>query len=314
MSNLKKFKFDFDLSGLQAYTEQRSSSLISESIMTGDFASQVVVIPNVKGTQELNVLASNLVSTAGGCGWAPNSGTTTTFTQKSITSVKRQYQEALCIDDLEGYWYQTLLKPGQYYDSPSDIPFEEAIMSYKVKQAKEAIELELFQATSGGTGFDGFLELTGSGYTGSNVSCVAAASGVTSSNIGNSVDLLLADLPDAVYAADDTAVFMSYGLFRNYTVWVREKNYFYLNNPGNGVTSILHPGTSIQVIPVHGLTGSNRIFTTRKSNLFIGTDLVSDYSQFKAWYSLDNQEVRIKLQWRMGAQTGVDQISSNCLA
>ena len=52
MSNLKKYNFNFDLTGLQAYTEQRTNTLISESILTGDWASQVQVIPNVKGTQE----------------------------------------------------------------------------------------------------------------------------------------------------------------------------------------------------------------------------------------------------------------------
>ncbi len=136
MSNLKKYDFSFNLSGLQDYTEQKTSTLISETILTGDFAQQVQVVPNVKGVQELNVLSSSLTAQAGGCGWAPFSGNSTTYTQKSITSVKQQYQESLCTDDLEGYWYQTLLKPGQYYDSPNDIPFAEYLVNYKVEQAQ----------------------------------------------------------------------------------------------------------------------------------------------------------------------------------
>ena len=46
----------------------------------------------------------------------------------------------------------------------------------------------------------------------------------------------------------------------------------------------------------------------------MGTDLVSDCGQFKMWYSLDNQQVRMKCQFRVGVQTGVDQIISNGLA
>jgi hypothetical protein len=106
---------------------------------------------------------------------------------------------------------------------------------------------------------------------------------------------------------------MSWASFNKYTQWLRNKNYFYFA-PGNGQEAILHPGSMFQVIPVHGLNGSNRIFIGKKSNFFIGTDLVSDYSQFKMWYSLDNQEVRMKCQFRIGAQTGVDQIISNNLA
>jgi hypothetical protein len=106
---------------------------------------------------------------------------------------------------------------------------------------------------------------------------------------------------------------LSWANFNKYTQWLRNKNYFYFE-PGNGQAAILHPGSTFQVVPVHGLTGSNRIFISKKSNFFIGTDLVSDYSQFKLWYSLDNQEVRMKCQFRIGAQTGVDQIISNGLA
>jgi hypothetical protein len=314
MSNLKKYDFTFNLSGLQDYTEQKTNTLISETVLTGDFAQHVTVVPNVKGTQELNVLSSTLFQLDGGCGWDPaNSGQTTSYTQKSITSVKKQYQESLCIDDLEGYWYQTLLKPGQYYDSPNDIPFAEYLVNYKVSQVKEAVELMLFSATSGATGFDGFKVLTGTGFTGDNVTYVAAASGVTSSNIGDSIDLMLAAGEDYLLAAKDGAIFMSWANFNKYTQWLRNKNYFYFA-PGDGQAVILHPGSTFQVIPVHGLTGSNRIFISKKSNFFIGTDLVSDYSQFKMWYSMDNQEVRMKSQFRIGAQTGVDQIVSNGLA
>jgi hypothetical protein len=317
MSNLKKYDFTFNLSGLQDYTEQKTSTLISETVLTGDFAQQVVVVPNVKGVQELNVLSSHLQELDGGCGWNPaNSGQTTTFTQKSITSVKKQYQESLCVDQLEGYWYQTLLKPGQYYDSPNDIPFAEYLVNYKVEQVKEAIELMLFSATEGSTGFDGFIALTGADYTGAtgNVTIVPAASGHTAANIGDSIDLMLAEAPDYLAAAKNGAIFMSWSNFRNYTVWVRNKNFFYLQTPGDGQAKILHPGSNFEVIPVHGLTGSNRIFIGKKDNFFIGTDLVSDYSQFKMWYSLDNQETRMKCQFRIGAQTGVDQIISNGLA
>lgn len=316
MSNLKKFDFasSFDLSGLQSYTEQRTNTLISESILTGDWASQVQVVPNVKGTQELNVLSSDLTPQEGGCGWNPFSGNSTTLTQKSITSVKKQLQEELCVDDLEGFWYQTLLKPGQYYDSPSDIPFEEYIVNYKVQQVKEIIELDLFQATTGTSGYNGFLRLTGTGYTGDNVTYVAGASDVSTTGIGFSVDALIAALPDAIAAAKDGIVAMSWSNFRKYTIWVRDKNYFYLSNPGDGQSGILHPGSNFMVVPVHGLQGSNRIFCSKKSNFYIGTDLMTDFSQFKMWYSMDNQIVRMKCQYRIGAQTGADVIASNGLA
>lgn len=314
MSNLKKYDFSFDLTGLQDYTEQRTSTLISETILTGDFASQVQVVPNVKGVQELNILSSSLTAQAGGCGWDPLESNTTTYTQKSINSVKQQFQESICADDLEGYWLQTLLKPGQYYENVNDVPFIEYLVNYKVEQVKEKVEFLLFQATSGGTGFDGFLNLTGTGYTGDNVTYVAAANtGLTASNIGDVIDLMLAQGEDYLLAAKDGFIVLSWANFTKYTQWLRNKNYFYYD-AGNGQSAIMHPGTMFQVVPTHGLQGSNRIFITKKSNCFVGTDLVSDFSKFLLWHSMDNQEVRLKCQFRLGAQTGVDQIISNGMA
>lgn len=314
MSNLKKYNFDFDLTGLQSYTEQKTSTLISETILEGDFASIVQVVPNVKGVQELNVLSSSLTAQAGGCGWDPFSGNSTTYTQKSITSVKKQFQESLCADDLEGYWLQTLLKPGQYYENVNDVPFVEYLVNYKVQQVKEAVELLEFQATSGGTGFDGFIKLTGTGYTGDNVTYVAAANtGLTAANIGDVIDIMLAQGEDYLLAAKDGFIAMSWANFTKYTQWLRNKNYFYYD-AGNGQSAILHPGTLFEIRPVHGLIGSNRIFISKKSNFFIGTDLVSDYSKFLMWHSMDNQEVRMKCQFRLGTQTGADQILSNGMA
>ena len=125
---------------------------------------------------------------------------------------------------------------------------------------------------------------------------------------------MLAAAPDALAAARNGMIAMSWANFNKYTQWVRNKNYFYLTSPGDAQTTILHPGSNFSVYPVHGLTGSNRIFISKKDNFFIGTDLISDYSSFKMWYSQDNQEVRMKCQYRIGAQTGADPIISNGLA
>jgi hypothetical protein len=124
---------------------------------------------------------------------------------------------------------------------------------------------------------------------------------------------MLAQGEDYLLAAQDGFIALSWANFTKYTQWLRNKNYFYYD-AGNGQTPILHPGTLFQIVPVRGLNGSNRIFISKKNNFFMGTDLVSDYGQFKMWYSLDNQQVRMKCQFRIGVQTGVDQILSNGLA
>jgi hypothetical protein len=38
------------------------------------------------------------------------------------------------------------------------------------------------------------------------------------------------------------------------------------------------------------------------SNLYVGTDLLSDAEDFKIFYSQDNDEVRLLAKWKIGVQ------------
>jgi hypothetical protein len=37
-----------------------------------------------------------------------------------------------------------------------------------------------------------------------------------------------------------------------------------------------------------------------QSALFMGTDLTSDFEQFRLWYSIDADEMRGLMRWRLG--------------
>jgi hypothetical protein len=62
------------------------------------------------------------------------------------------------------------------------------------------------------------------------------------------------------------------------------------------------PGTNIKVVAVNGLNSTSRIVTTYLSNLFYGTDLLSDEEQFSIWHSRDNDEVRFQAAFKAGVQ------------
>ena len=51
-----------------------------------------------------------------------------------------------------------------------------------------------------------------------------------------------------------------------------------------------------------GLTGTNYIFGTYAENMVVSTDLTNEEEKFDIWYSQDNDEVRVNIQWKIGVQ------------
>jgi hypothetical protein len=66
------------------------------------------------------------------------------------------------------------------------------------------------------------------------------------------------------------------------------------------------PGTNTKVVAVDGLIDADAnneiIFAGRLSNMFYGTDMQGDEEQFDMWYSKDNQEERLAIQFIAGVQ------------
>jgi hypothetical protein len=60
------------------------------------------------------------------------------------------------------------------------------------------------------------------------------------------------------------------------------------------------PGTTIKVIAVQGLNGTNDIVAARISNLFIGTDLLDEQEKFELFYAAEAMQMRFVSEFKMG--------------
>jgi hypothetical protein len=96
MKILKKENFSYDVATIGSYVDQVGGELLAKALIGATTPKYVNVRLGIKGTQALNLLNSNIVFQAGECGWDPPTGTTTTFTQRSITTCAEKYNEALC--------------------------------------------------------------------------------------------------------------------------------------------------------------------------------------------------------------------------
>lgn len=159
----------FSLGTLANYTDEQRFPLIRKAVLSAKTASLLTLQAGVKSSAAINILESDAVFQADGCGF--NASGTTALTQRVITVGKIKVQEALCPKSLEDKYIQTQLAAGSMYDS---IPFEQLYSEEKAAQIAKALEVALWQGdlTSGSANlnkFDGLLRVIDSSYSAVNV-------------------------------------------------------------------------------------------------------------------------------------------------
>lgn len=293
-----------NISNLTAYVDEQRMALIRKMVLGGRSINFMTVQPDVKSAVSVNTISSNLVASAGGCGW--NEQGTTDLNQNTLTVCPLRVNESVCITDVESVYLQYLVQPGSY---ATDFGFEQIYTEDKVANISSLIDTLVWigdTSTTGQTALcDGLITLAETTYSASTVNGnTSSATAITLNNIVDLVDDMAAVVPANIIDRDDLILFMGYDVYRLYSTRLRNLNYFAYTGAENQGESFsqMHPGTNIKVVAVKGLNGTNKMFLSAKANLIFGTDLLNDYENIQIWYSNDNQEVRVAAKWKQGVQ------------
>jgi hypothetical protein len=300
----------FNVSALANYTEQNAALLVTSSVLGAKTASLIKsagnVMVGVKSSETINIMDTDAIFQSGGsCGFTASGSTT--FTQRTVTVGKIKVNEALCPKDLEAKYLQKALPTGSIYDS---IPFEQEFADKKAKTIAAQLETSLWQGDTDSVNvnlnkFDGLVKLIGaaSGVVAANASTYisgAPLSSITAANVISIFDGVYAAIPAKVVAADDMTIFCGQDLFRTYTIALKNANSFHYSVDAKADGEFVLPGTMIKVIAVAGLNGTNKVYATRLSNLFIGTDLLNEEEKFEIFYAKEADQVRFVSEFKMG--------------
>lgn len=300
----------FSVSSLSNYTKENEALLVTSSVLGAKTAALIKsagnVMVGVKSAETINVMDTDAFFQAGGtCGW--NASGTTSFTQRTVTVGKIKVQEALCPKTLEAKYLQKALPTGSTYDS---IPFEQEYSDKKAATIASQLETAIWQGdTASANGnlnkFDGLIKLIGaaSGVVDANVSGFvsgAPLTSITASNVIALLDGVYKAIPAKVVAADDMTIFVGQDTFRTYTIALKNANMFNYAFDGKADSEFVLPGTSIKVVAVAGLNGTNDIYAMRLSNLFLGTDLLNEEEKFEIFFAKEADEVRFAAEFKMG--------------
>lgn len=292
-----------NVSSLSKYTDETSSDLIYKSIMSGNTAEMISVMPGIKSSKTINRLASTIYMQAGNCGFT-DSGSTA-LDQVNLTVKDIKINENICLNTLEDYYTQVMMRPGSYNE---DIPFVEIFANEKSELISKEIDKMIWQGNiSTGSGnlslVDGFIVNIDdqSGSTAYQKAKVDWSGVTTSSGIAiDDVDDLIANIPTDIKGLKDLTLFVSHSQFQYYLIDLRKQDYYHFAPDFNIDNGIIHPGSNVRIVPVTGLQGSNVKILTPASNLYLGTDLLDDIESFRIWYSEDTDYVKFSSKFKIG--------------
>jgi len=316
----------FSLGGLTSYVEQQRLPLLTKAVFDAKTQSLMQKRVGVKYEEALNLMDTDAVfQAASTCAW--NASGTTTFSQRNISVARVKVQEELCPRSLETAWLASQLTQGSNYEG---VPFEQAFATQKAKRIAEGIERAIWQSvpsvaaasasvsgTSGWavgatspsgdaqlnrTGGGGLLWLTRYGAGASSVVTAQLGANFSDSTIVSGFETAYNNLPTRVISNNDLVAFCGWDLYRMLVHKLVTVNLYQgdLGQVAGG--EMFYPGTNMKVVAVNGLNNTQRIFAGSLSNLFYGTDLLSDEDQFRIWASYDNDSVRFQAAYKYGVQ------------
>lgn len=306
MANLK-LKFGFDTDNLTTYVDQTNLELFTKAVFSNATSQYLSgqVQSGIKYKEQINYMDVDVFLRAKeGCGLTSSGDVI--FDKKEIQVYPFYDQKTFCPSDLETFYTQQFLPQGSTYEN---MPIEQAFAEYYSAKVAAAVEVLLWQGVTGGAsgviGFNQIIDAT-SGVINGNPTSITVSTGITTGNVIGIFNGMVDLIPSSLAGQTDLEFVCGWDTFRKLL-----QAYFTLNNFHYGATeeaspyatgSIIIPSFGLRVTALHGLTGTNRIHLTRKSNYVIGTDAPNEYESLDIFYERKDNTIIARLIAKLGTQ------------
>jgi len=294
-----------NVSALADFNNQIAGELVLKMVYGGSTIEYVTVQEGVKFQEPINLFEGSLFMNNSTC--VSTASGSATFTQRTIEVCPRTSFDALCLKDLDKkYLGISSLERGSYNETWA---LANAYSELLVNQFQKANDQFLWQQVSASySTFGGTCAVSGLNriITGSTSGVVPIpSSSLAAANILATMDTMIATSSADVADRDDLTFFMSVTNFRNYVAGLRAANNFYfdpssITNRG-GLYEMAYPfQPNIKVVGTTGLQGSNRVVLGPAKQIVVGTDLLSDFSEFQLWYDINTDTLRHRISTKLG--------------
>ena len=285
----------FNLTGLTQYVDQERLPLIRKAVVGNRSAQEFYLMTGVKGSTALNLLDTEVVFGDGStCGWT-DAGTSK-LSQRVLVPGAVKVNMSFCDKALLKYWmnYDVRVAAGQ-----KNLPFEEDFVNGVIDGVKAKLEKLMWQGNTPSDAFDGIIKIAEAATLAATVTYAADAT------VTSIVKDVYDKIPTAAYSKGEVVMYMGSDMYRTYIQELIANGNLVITNALNDVAmpdSILIPGTNVRVIGVAGLDTVGKVFASYKDNFVFGTDMAGDDEKFDLWWSQDNREFRLAIEFTAGVQ------------
>ena len=288
------------------YAGKAAGFYISAALKEATSLEHLTVLQNIKYKENLQKVAgSDLVRNAD-CNFTDHG--TLALTESILEPKNLQINMQTCKDTLLSSWEADTMRAGAMNNNAPK--FEDYVISYFTQHIADAVESSVWSGAAATNGqFEGFLTATtGAFAVNGNVvqstNAGGAGTAYTASNIIENLQTIAAAIPSTVYGREDLRIYMNWKTYRLYVSAISALGYVNMYSMNNDYEATFE---GIRLSVVYGMP-DDQLVAAQTSNLFFGTDLISDTTQVKMldMSPLDGSEnLRFVAKYSGGVQVGI---------
>jgi hypothetical protein len=279
---------------------------ISAALKEAKSLEGLTVLENIKYKSNIRKMAGSSLVADATCDFI-DAGTLN-VTEAVLTPKNLQINVDLCKKELLEGFESEEMKAGAFNRTAPT--FDQYVLSYFGELIADSVEGSIWSGAAATPGeFEGFLTATtGAFAVNGNVvqtdNTGGAGAAYNAGNIISNLQTLVAGIPANVYGRDDLRIYMNMKSYRFYVSAISTLGYVNAYNM-NGDYVPVFEGITIQPCP--GMP-DDQLVAAETSNLFYGTDLLSDDTNIKMldMTSLDGSDnMRVVAKFSGGVQVGI---------
>jgi hypothetical protein len=295
------------LSVTSNFSGKAAGFYISAALKEAKSLEYLTMIENVKFKSNIQKQAAASVLADATCDFHPAG--TLTMTENVLEPKLLQINMDICSETLLSSWEALQMRAGA--GAPPPASFDDYVISYMAGIIADGTESGIWTGTAAGAGsFQGFVGTGGYLLAAQDATVVqvdndgGAGTAYTAANIIANLQALTAAIPTAVYVKEDLHIYMSPKTFRLYISAVSTLGYINAYSMNKDYDAVFE-GVKIAVCP--GMRNDTMV-AAQKSNLFYGTDLLSDATRINLLdlSQIDgSQNIRLVARYSSGVKQGI---------
>jgi hypothetical protein len=269
---------NFIVDSLPAYVQENKDVLLKNFALAGEgIRKRISIQTGIKSSARLNYLEIVPEFQQGGdCAFTPQGAVE--LTQRTIETTPTKINLEICPQTLRGKYAEYLIKSNA---TDQELPFEAYITEGLVNEINKQMEVAIWER---------IMQIV---TTGTHASYSESAY--------ETIKNVYFAMPEEVLEKGGE-IYVSPAMYRQFLQELVDKNFYHYASAEEAAPQEFYlPGTDVKVVKSYGMANGKVVGTFAK-NLFYGCDMENDDETIEIWWSKDDRNIKVAVEWNWGAQ------------